>query len=525
MATKTFGYGKTYDWSSTYWTTLTNVQNTKITTTTAADGWKVLSFASPTVSTDWDNLTGWTVTDANSEILPAGQLRQHVDSGDTSTNCLRASWLPTGGTITVSQLVKFDNTTWYSGTNNGGDQIRIADASRDQYSILRNNSGKWAYTRYDAGYADETISDVDSDTDRFHIYTYYNNNSADAGIISLDGQEIVTGANDNGVVATNEFYNLLNKGSATLVEHHIDWTKAWNNITPWQTSDGVMESDATNAVFDAGSANLWSTLSWTHDVSNATTLVYQVRCSSSTAGLATATYETIANSGDGIISQNRYIQVKITMSDDSSGRYTPILKDLTLTSAPLQSLEIGGFTAIKPQNNYGCDLGTTTKKFKDGYFGGSVSLVNPVNEFSTDGTLGGNSDVAVPTEKAVKTYVASNVSSGSYTPTLTNTVNIAASTAKEMSWSRVGNVVTGMFNAIIDPTGAAPTQTVLTFTLPIACNTTPVGAGCANDYQNTDPSGDSGRISMVSATTANLAFMAWASANNEWWGTYQYVVN
>lgn len=29
----------------------------------------------------------------------------------------------------------------------------------------------------------------------------------------------------------------------------------------------------------------------------------------------------------------------------------------------------------------------------------------PINEFSTDGTLGGNSDDAVPTEKAVKTYV------------------------------------------------------------------------------------------------------------------------
>ncbi len=30
---------------------------------------------------------------------------------------------------------------------------------------------------------------------------------------------------------------------------------------------------------------------------------------------------------------------------------------------------------------------------------------NPVNEFSTDGTLIGNSDTAVPTEKAVKSYV------------------------------------------------------------------------------------------------------------------------
>lgn len=36
--------------------------------------------------------------------------------------------------------------------------------------------------------------------------------------------------------------------------------------------------------------------------------------------------------------------------------------------------------------------------------GGQIGMVNVVNEFSTDGTLGGNSDLAVPTEKAVKTY-------------------------------------------------------------------------------------------------------------------------
>lgn len=35
----------------------------------------------------------------------------------------------------------------------------------------------------------------------------------------------------------------------------------------------------------------------------------------------------------------------------------------------------------------------------------SLTLVNPITEFSTDGTLSGNSDAAVPTEKAVKTYV------------------------------------------------------------------------------------------------------------------------
>ena len=34
-----------------------------------------------------------------------------------------------------------------------------------------------------------------------------------------------------------------------------------------------------------------------------------------------------------------------------------------------------------------------------------ITLINTIDEFSTDGTLSGNSDSAVPTEKAVKTYV------------------------------------------------------------------------------------------------------------------------
>ena len=37
-----------------------------------------------------------------------------------------------------------------------------------------------------------------------------------------------------------------------------------------------------------------------------------------------------------------------------------------------------------------------------------ITLINTINEFSTDGTLGGNSDLAVPTEKAIKTYISAS---------------------------------------------------------------------------------------------------------------------
>lgn len=44
----------------------------------------------------------------------------------------------------------------------------------------------------------------------------------------------------------------------------------------------------------------------------------------------------------------------------------------------------------------------------------SLTLVNTVTEFSTDGTLGGNSDSALPTEKAVKTYIDVGIGAGGH---------------------------------------------------------------------------------------------------------------
>jgi hypothetical protein len=45
----------------------------------------------------------------------------------------------------------------------------------------------------------------------------------------------------------------------------------------------------------------------------------------------------------------------------------------------------------------------------------SITLTNNINEFSIDGTLGGNSDTAIPTERAVKTYTDTKVASSDIT--------------------------------------------------------------------------------------------------------------
>jgi hypothetical protein len=62
-----------------------------------------------------------------------------------------------------------------------------------------------------------------------------------------------------------------------------------------------------------------------------------------------------------------------------------------------------------------------------------------------------------------------NIFSGTYTPTLTNTTNIAASTAYVTGYFRVGNMVTVAGRVNIDPT-AASTASELRISLPIASN-------------------------------------------------------
>lgn len=66
---------------------------------------------------------------------------------------------------------------------------------------------------------------------------------------------------------------------------------------------------------------------------------------------------------------------------------------------------------------------------------------------------------------------AANLLSGTYTPTLTNVTNVAASTAYQCQYMRVGNVVTVSGAIDIDPT-ASGTDTEVGISLPIASNFT-----------------------------------------------------
>jgi hypothetical protein len=118
------------------------------------------------------------------------------------------------------------------------------------------------------------------------------------------------------------------------------------------------------------------------------------------------------------------------------------------------------------------------------------------------------------------------VYSGSYTPTLTNTTNIAASASGVVYYLRVGKMVQVYGTVDIDPTAAAPTVSALGISLPIAsaftslrdASGTAVGQTGSVTYQ----------AGIISADAANdrvtLSFNATDTANRTWTFSFMYQI-
>jgi hypothetical protein len=107
-----------------------------------------------------------------------------------------------------------------------------------------------------------------------------------------------------------------------------------------------------------------------------------------------------------------------------------------------------------------------------------------------------------------------NVFSGTYTPTLTNTTNVAASTASQCQYMRVGNVVTVSGRVSITPT-AANTTTLIGISLPVASSFSTAQQCSGTSSTDTTVTADqqSGGGSIVADTTNNRASLRLAPAS------------
>ena len=128
----------------------------------------------------------------------------------------------------------------------------------------------------------------------------------------------------------------------------------------------------------------------------------------------------------------------------------------------------------------------------------------------------------IDTEGRVKTANFLTLQADVYTPTLTNVANVAASTAYECQYFRVGDNVTVSGKADVDPTAAASTQ--LGISLPIASN---IGAAedCAGVAAAPTIAGQSAAI--LGDATNNRAQMEWIAVditNQPMYFTFTYAI-
>lgn len=114
------------------------------------------------------------------------------------------------------------------------------------------------------------------------------------------------------------------------------------------------------------------------------------------------------------------------------------------------------------------------------------------------------------------------LASGTYTPTLTNVANVAASTAYAAQWLRLGSTVTVSGKVDIDPT--ATTATTLALSLPVASNLS-AEEQCAGTAANGTLAAQSAAILGDPVNDlALLSFDATNTANRSWFYTFTYRV-
>jgi len=102
-----------------------------------------------------------------------------------------------------------------------------------------------------------------------------------------------------------------------------------------------------------------------------------------------------------------------------------------------------------------------------------------------------------------------NTNSGEYTPTFTNTTNIAASTPASTHYMRIGNTVFVSGLCLVDPTSTGATE--LGVSLPIASNLADLKDCVGNVTSNDASSPESGWV--VADTTNKRAKVQWVTVN------------
>lgn len=229
--------------------------------------------------------------------------------------------------------------------------------------------------------------------------------------------------------------------------------------------------------------------------------------------------ELIANGTEGYVINSGLIRKLNTITDSDGNALTA---GDTLYLSPLTA---GGYTRVKPTApNHLVIVGFVVRVHASV---GEI-FVKIDNGYELDELH--NVYLPSPAADNSLTYNATNtrweagpvLKSGTYTPTLTNVTNIAASTATVCQWMRIGDVVTVSGSVDIDPTAAG--ACVLRMSLPVASNFTATSQAGGTFSTTTSGQSDNGSIiANITSDVFELRFNAVniANATYSFTATYQ----
>lgn len=341
--TLSFGYGKNLTWSG-FTRNGSGVQDVNCSATSgtvSADGYLMASFTTPTFTKLFTNLTGMNIVNSGSpttaEII-SNMLSENTGatSGDhyiavtkdpaTSGNPATSSWL---------RRVDVYSTSTNTG-NDAGTYNYFADNTYDAYWDIRSDGNHvTTYKGPGNGGLKNFGTTLPLDTSRFHMISLYYP-ASNSGILVYDGTEIcVTGETRTYSGGAGDFAQWTRRYSADAAQQPRSTTiflKHHTSLTPYVASGATMESSTGNSNFDAGAGNQWTNVAWTATTNRGTCITMEARTAGSLGGLSSASYSTIANSGDGLATSAECVELRITLNTTFGGRYTPVLQDVTLTS-------------------------------------------------------------------------------------------------------------------------------------------------------------------------------------------------
>lgn len=284
------------------------------------------------------------------------------------------------------------------------------------------------------------------------------------------------------VLSVNEvtLSTINDNGTGLIMNSGVDFALAANSGINLATNTGLVELVAGGG---AGEIKFWTNAvnrysikpngSWNINSSTGTSgQVLTSNGSGSTPTWQTATSGTVTS-------------VTATSPMTSTGGATPNLA-LPITSA---QVVYGTGSSISSEAAFNYDASTNVLQVQGVSNSGIQALSSSTTAFSQllDGQVqidsDGNGTHVNITETAINPPSGSSIlfsdlqaittgTSGQYTPTLTNVVNVSASTAYLCQWSRTGDMVTVSGRVDIQPTAAVLTITTLGISLPIASNFT-----------------------------------------------------